>query len=292
MAPSRIIGPSRPREPPLPTVAMAPRAFQRTGRGATLPPESATASISTAIPSPPTGRRPSQTIRPTSRPPQLGAATTTQRGTLRATTRRSPGDPQRTAWTAWIKPSVAMPSRPPTTPTTPISRKKMRSSRVARPKRRASVNSRDPSHSRQRRSLADLAGAAAAAESFIPGDPAGHHPRCMALCDPRRESIRVHSVVMEKFLFHKRAHSCITIPRLRRSGARGPPSGAPPGSVRPRPGTPRRNVPHRGTPPPRLRDPPVARASLQGDRTSGPLRLLGRPPALQGRHIGTPGGSF
>ena len=75
-----------------------------------------------------------------------GAATTTQRWTLGTMVSRSPVEPQSTRCTRPISRSVAAPSRPPTTPTAAISRKKRRSSRLARPKRRASVKSSDRSH--------------------------------------------------------------------------------------------------------------------------------------------------
>ena len=73
-APRRIIGPSLPREPPLPTVKTAASAERITGRGGTTPWRSTTDSMSTAMPWPETAWRPSQITSPTSAPPTAGAS--------------------------------------------------------------------------------------------------------------------------------------------------------------------------------------------------------------------------
>ncbi len=259
MAPSRIIGPSRPSEPPLPTVAMAARALTSTGRGAILPPDRATASISDAIPSPLASplsrRRPSHRMSPTRAPPMASGTTTIQRGWIfGAISSRSPVPPQRSRWRRLIRNSVTSPSRPPTTPTRPISRKKIRSSRLARPKRRARVKSSERTQSRTRRSQAmdRISMQRNVSSRWGTGVP-------IRPCRAR-----------SKLLFHRHAHSCIMVmrSRLRATEAFRGSAGERPPSVL---GSPTAEVP-----PPRYQPSfrgPAARHEFKGTG-NGPLRLF------------------
>src|SRR3954447_2443581 len=132
---------------------------------------------------------------PKSAPPVAGAATTTQRWTLGTRVSRSPEEPQRRVWTAPIRRSVAAPSRPPTTPTATMRRKKRRSSRLARPKRRARVKSSDPAQSRKRRSQ--------------PRERVSMRGDCIKAARSTLDKSK-----RAELLFHKHAHLCIIPPEV------------------------------------------------------------------------------
>jgi hypothetical protein len=102
--PVRIMGPSRPSEPPEPTVTIPAASRTSAGRGSTRPPLRAIASMIPDMPWPRTSWRKTRMMRATAIPPARGATTFRQgcaTAAYRAAWRRVPS-PQQTLWTQSI----------------------------------------------------------------------------------------------------------------------------------------------------------------------------------------------